>query len=216
MKIQKFLHSCILIENAGKRLLIDPGAFSFIEKQITPKDIGPVDCILLTHKHLDHYFPEAIEEFCAMRPDIHTPIIANEEICALIKQQHLSADIIREGETRIVEGFKIHALKAPHEPIPAECPHNLAFVINDKLLHPGDSLHTSAECDLLFLPIAGPWCRLIDAIEFAEKIKPKKIIPIHDAIIKDFMIERMYQLCENKVKSFASFHPLKLGEHFEN
>jgi len=207
MLIRKYLHSCILLEENSKKILIDPGAFSFVEKKLKPEDIGPVDVLLLTHKHPDHYFPEALKVIKA------TTIIANEEICALLTQEGLVAEVINEGETKTVAGFTIKALQAPHEPIPTECPHNLAFVINNKLLHPGDSFRTDAPCEVLFLPIAGPWCRLVDALEFAKTIGPKTTIPIHDGIIKEFMLERMYAMCKTKLseKSIV-FHPLALGE----
>jgi L-ascorbate metabolism protein UlaG (beta-lactamase superfamily) len=212
MIIKKYIHSCILLEDNGKKLLIDPGAFSFIEQKVRPEDIGPVDAILITHKHLDHYHPEALKAFAAMK---QAQIVANEEICALLKQEGLSSEPIRENETKTVAEFTIKALEAPHEPIPTECPHNLAFLINNKLLHPGDSLRTQAPCEVLFLPVAGPWLRLVDAIAFCQKIKPKKAIPVHDAILKDFILGRIYQMTENKLKPDTSFHPLKLGESIE-
>lgn len=54
LTVRKFLHSCLVLEKEGKRILVDPGLFSFIENRITPKEIGRVDAILLTHKHPDH------------------------------------------------------------------------------------------------------------------------------------------------------------------
>ena len=67
MKIYKYLHSCLVLEENGKRLLIDPGAFSFLEGLLKPEDIGPVDAILLTHQHLDHYYPDALKIILGLR-----------------------------------------------------------------------------------------------------------------------------------------------------
>jgi L-ascorbate metabolism protein UlaG (beta-lactamase superfamily) len=62
MQIKKYLHSCILIEESGKKLLFDPGAFVFIEGKFKPEEIVPVDVVVVTHSHPDHFFPEALKE----------------------------------------------------------------------------------------------------------------------------------------------------------
>lgn len=215
MIIKKFLHSCILIEEGEKRLLMDPGTFSFVEGKIKPEDIGPVDVILITHKHPDHYFPQALKTILSLKP---AKVLANHEIGALMEQDGIKHEKISPNETKTVEGFKIAAYEAPHGPIPAELPHNLAFAINDRLLQPGDSfdVHGLKEIEIVALPIAGPWARVVDALHFAKSLKPSHVIPIHDAIIKDFMLERMYAMCDGKLKADGiSFHPIKIGEYLE-
>lgn len=210
MTIKKYLHSCLLIEENGKKLLIDPGAFSFIEKKVRPEDIGRPDAVLITHKHLDHYFPDALR---ALGRGV--PIVASKEIVEPLRADGFAAETIADGKVRAEAGFTIKALKAPHEEIPAELPHNQAFLINGTLLHPGDSLSVSGikTCGVLALPVAGPWMRLVDALAFAKKLKPKHVIPIHDAIIKDFMLERIYAMCRTALeKDGITFHPLALGE----
>ncbi|MBI4175655.1 MAG: MBL fold metallo-hydrolase [Candidatus Aenigmarchaeota archaeon] len=212
MIIRKFLHSCILVEDKGKRLLIDPGLFSFIEDKIKPVDIGAVDMILLTHQHADHYYPAAIKMFCEMK---QAKIIADEEIGLLLSQEGLKHETIKANETKNIEGFEIKALEAPHGQIPTEIPHNLAFLINGTFLHPGDSFSVGGieQCDIVALPTFAPWARLVDALHFAQNLKPKKVIPIHDAFVKDFMLERMYGLSKILLeKNGIALHQLALGE----
>ena len=48
-KIQKLLHSCLLIEESGKRILIDPGDYCFIEKKITPEQLKDYACQYYKH-----------------------------------------------------------------------------------------------------------------------------------------------------------------------
>lgn len=216
MIIRKYLHSCLLVEEKGKRLLIDPGAFSFVEKKLKPEDLGPVDAILLTHKHPDHYFPEALKALHRMRP---ARIICSDEIGALLKQDGLPCEPIKPGGKMEVAGFKVEAFDAPHGELPVEVPHNMAYFINGKLVHPGDSFEARPPkgCEVLALPIAGPWATVKAAMDFARSLKPKHVIPIHDAIIKDFMLERMYDLMlkPSLEKAGIAFHPLGLGEALE-
>ena len=216
MIIKKFLHSCILLEQDGKRLLFDPGTFCFIEKQITPKDIGRVDCLILTHSHPDHFFPEAIKELIALGA---ATIIANQDISDALKEEKIHCQIIHHGETFEVAGFTIEAFEAPHGRLPVPCPHNLTFRINKRFVHPGDSFTIAGlkSCDVLALPIAGPWATIVDGLECADLLRPKIVIPIHDAIIKDFMLKRMYTLlCEPYLKERGiEFRPLNIGEEIE-
>lgn len=210
MTVKKYLHSCLLIEEGGKKLLIDPGAFSFIEKKVRLEDIERPDVVLITHKHLDHYFPDALRTLAR-----GVPIIASKEIIEPLRADGFVAEMVADGKIRTEAAFTIKALKAPHEEIPTVLPHNQAFLINGTLLHPGDSLSVSGikSCEVLALPVAGPWMRLVDALAFAKKLKPKHIIPIHDAIIKDFMLERIYAMCHAALeKDGITFHPLALGE----
>ncbi|OGY59532.1 MAG: hypothetical protein A3B23_01065 [Candidatus Colwellbacteria bacterium RIFCSPLOWO2_01_FULL_48_10] len=215
MVIKKYLHSCILIEEGGKRLLIDPGSLSFIEGKIEPKDIGQVDVVIFTHKHQDHYYPEVLKDF--MGTD--TKIVSSAEIAVLLKQDGFSAEIASEGEELDIAGFKIKPLRAPHERIPTEIPHNFAYLINNSFLHTGDSLSVfgAGYAKVLALPVAGPWNKLSEALDFAIKLKPRIVIPIHDAIIKDFFLDRIYNyMCKPVLaKEGIEFKPLALGEEIE-
>ncbi len=216
MRIYKYLHSCLVIEENGKRLLIDPGAFSFVEGMLKPQDIGPVDAILLTHQHLDHYYPDALKIILALHS---APIFTNAEIAALAKQQGIDCHVMNPGEIREVEGFIIEAFQAPHGAVPAAIPENTAFRINKKILHSGDSIEVPFEAvrgtEVLALPVAAPWSRLVDVIAFAHAIQPKIAIPVHDAILKDFMLERVYAMCKAKLEEQGiAFRPLASTAEF--
>ncbi len=210
MIIKKFLHSCLLLEENGKRLLIDPGLFCFVENKIKPEDIGPVDIILLTHRHPDHYYPDALKYFVSKN---NVKIICNEEISDLLKKENIESEIVNPCEAKAAEGFTIQSFEAPHGCLPVEVPHNLAFLINNKFLHPGDSFEVKEVdgLEVLALPMSGPWATLTEGLEFAKRLKPKIVVPIHDAIIKDFMLERMYNnMCKPFLeKNNIQFRPLK-------
>ncbi len=216
MIIKKFLHSCIFLEDNGKRLLIDPGLFSFIEKKVIVHDIGPVDAILLTHEHPDHYAPEIIKQCIALNPA--TTIVTHEGIGKLLQVEGLAYQHITAGDTMDIAGFRVQGLEAAHGAIPFPAPQNLAYAVNNKFLHPGDSLATpeGTQCDVLALPIAGPWLTLVDALTLAKQIRPRIVIPIHDVFIKDFFLDRMYQMCQKiLVDEEIDFQPLGIGESLE-
>lgn len=83
MKIRHLLHSCLLVEAAGLRLLVDPGAFSPEAAKQTH-----LDAVLITHQHPDHVDPEALAVILAVNP--RAEVIAEpetaEEIAPIVAQ----------------------------------------------------------------------------------------------------------------------------------
>ncbi|MEK9157366.1 MAG: MBL fold metallo-hydrolase [Patescibacteria group bacterium] len=213
MIIKKFLHSCLLLEKEGQRLLIDPGSFSFIEGKVKPEDIGPVDAILITHKHADHYDPAALRQFLSFGP---TVIHTIQDIRTELDKEGIASQLLTPGDERQIATFNVKVLNAPHEAIPVPVlPDNAAYLV-DGLLHPGDSFHPEIipACDTLALPIAGPWATIMESLNFLDRVKPKTVIPIHDAIIKDFMLERIYNymLKPTLEARGITFRPLEINE----
>lgn len=215
MQIQKFLHSCLCLIEGNQRLLIDPGSFSFIEGKLRPEDLPLADIILLTHEHPDHYYPDALKIITATRKPI---IITNENLALLLRNQSLAANVIRAGESIKQGAFTIQGIKAPHGDLPVSKPDNIGFLINGMLFHPGDSLKFSLPKPpkVLALPVTAPWLTLQQAIETALRAKAESVIPIHDAICKDFMLERIYAMCKQVLGIHGiTFRPLELGELLE-
>lgn len=193
MTIKKYLHSCVVLEDSGKRLLFDPGAFVFIEEKFKPEDLGPVDVVVVTHSHPDHFFPDALKALQALHP---FTLLASADIIKAATDAGLECamEYAMPGEVMNIEGFAIQAFDVPHERIPIECPHNMGYKINDTVYHPGDSYLVSSSLGsvkVLLLPNGGPWATTKQTVEFAEKIKPVMAIPIHDAMHKDFWLERL-------------------------
>ena len=63
---------------------------------------------------------------------------------------------------------------------------NLAFLIDEVVLHPGDSfprLPDDARVELLALPVSAPWMKLAEAADYAAEVSPTTVVPIHDAIL---------------------------------
>jgi len=54
MKITKYIHSFIMVEEGKNRVLVDPGPFSFIEESVRADQFEGIKAIFITHKHADH------------------------------------------------------------------------------------------------------------------------------------------------------------------
>jgi L-ascorbate metabolism protein UlaG (beta-lactamase superfamily) len=79
----------------------------------------------------------------------------------------------------------------------APAPDNLACLVNDRVLHVGDSFdHRLAEyqgVEALALPVSAPWMTELDAAGFAERLAPRRVLPVHDGYVKDFFRTRRYE-----------------------
>lgn len=58
MRLTKYTHSCVRVDDDDRHLVIDPGSFSPDGELSTALD--GVSAVLLTHEHPDHVDPEAI------------------------------------------------------------------------------------------------------------------------------------------------------------
>lgn len=207
MKISKHLHSCLLVEESGKTFLIDPGNYTFDEKALVLNSIANIDYLLITHEHQDHMYLPFIKEILAKFPNVK--VISNSSVAEML----LKEDI--KGVTTGDELVKMQIL--PHEkiwfgsPIP-----NSIFTIADRLTHPGDCHHFDKTTEILALPLQAPWGSTTAAVELAEKLKPKVIIPIHDWHWNDQAREAMYKRLADYFASLGiQFIGLKTGEVVE-
>ena len=195
MRITKYIHSCLVIEKGSDKILFDPGVFSFVEGKVKPDQFQSIQAIILTHNHPDHIAPDALKEIINNNPQ--ATVLANSEIVGKLAEKDITAEVFETGQ-RSVAGFMLKAFDAPHEKILAdELPQNTAYTIDDNILHPGDSLSKNLYelkgTPILCLPVMAPWETELQTFEFAKKLAPQHVVPIHDGYAKDFFLESRYQ-----------------------
>lgn len=210
MKITKYIHSCLVFEQDDYKLLIDPGNFTFIEGLVKPDDFADVSAIIVTHIHPDHLDIENLKTITALN---NAPIITNNQVAKELQKQGIEAEIFTEG-TRNFGGMEFKAMPVIHMPLlDNPIPEMTGFIINGNILHPVDSLHESLTqfegIELLILPIMAPFCNERQVAEFADALKPKQILPVHDGFGKPFFVKARH---DNYIKHFAAkgikFNPL--------
>lgn len=184
MKITKLGHCCFVAEpKAGVRIMTDPGARSYSGTSNTERNISAV---IITHEHQDHLHIDSLKEILGNNPS--AVVITNGAVGHILAEAGVSFTKIEEGETYDLEGVKIIGFGNTHAVIYDTYGQvqNTGYMI-DSLCYPGDAFHYPNEnVDILALPVAGPWMKISDAIEYAKNINPRIAFPVHDAIIQDF------------------------------
>jgi L-ascorbate metabolism protein UlaG (beta-lactamase superfamily) len=172
MKITKYVHSCLLIEDQGKIALIDPGQFSYDSQIFDVNALQGLDYILITHEHTDHLSVPFVKALLARFPKVE--IFSNAGVAAALAKDSISVKTEANGYFSFAD--------APHEKIfPGwPLPENSVFSVFGRITHPGDSLKFSQTTDILALPVQAPWGSTVACAEKAAELKPKYIIPIHD------------------------------------
>jgi L-ascorbate metabolism protein UlaG (beta-lactamase superfamily) len=180
MKITKFGHSCLLIEEGDARLLIDPGAFS---KGF--EDLRELDALLITHQHADHVTPEMLAKVRESNPGV--AVYADEGTVKLFSAQgEAQIKAVHAGEEFEVKGVKVAVYGSEHAIIHPAIPgiENIGYMLAERFFYPGDNFTIPAEpVEILALPLGAPWLKVSEVIDYVLKVKPSVAIPVHDAVL---------------------------------
>ncbi|MGB3073400.1 MAG: MBL fold metallo-hydrolase [Candidatus Moraniibacteriota bacterium] len=179
MNITKFGHCCLLIETKGVRLLTDPGRYND-----TPL-VGDVDAILISHEHRDHLHIESLRVILGKNPAAQ--VISHTSVGKMLDEAGIPYTSIADGGTIDIKGVSVESCGSEHACIHQDLPkvQNTGFFIDHALFYPGDSFHDpKKDITVLALPVAGPWMRLEEAIEYAKQLKPKVVFPVHDGMLR--------------------------------
>lgn len=205
MKITKYLHSCLLVEDQKKVVLIDPGNYSYDAKVLDIHVLQQLDAIVITHEHMDHMHIPWIQEILQKFPD--TTLYTTASAKNILEQNGITNVHTRGNDFITLE-------PVPHEKIwfgpPSE---NVLATLFDTLATPGDSHTFTTNATVLALPVTAPWGSTTAAVALAEKLHPRVIIPIHDWHWKDEARRGFYQrLHEYFSQKGIDFKTVETGE----
>lgn len=181
MRVTKFTHSCLRIEDGGAVLVVDPGAFS--ERSA----LDGADAVLITHEHIDHLDVEGLTATLAERPGLR--VYAHQEVLPKLAAFAEVVTAVSAGTTFTAAGFSVRAYGGQHAIIHQDIPRiaNLGFLISDgagSVYTPGDSFTVPDEhVDTLFVPLNAPWMKLSEAIDFVRAVRPDRAFALHDYLL---------------------------------
>ena len=208
MKISKYTHSCLLVEEKEKVALIDPGNYTVQAGALDVGSLTRLDYLVITHEHPDHMDIPMIQTIVAKFPDVQ--ILSNTSVRAILAKEGL--EVATGGNEDIVLS------ETPHEPVFGVSFQvmNVLATVFGKLTHPGDSLQLKSSAKVLALPVQAPWGHLTEAMEKAVQLKPKIVIPIHDWHWRKEARENFFQRIPKYLEQHGiAFYDLEGGKSIE-
>jgi L-ascorbate metabolism protein UlaG (beta-lactamase superfamily) len=182
MRLTKYTHSCVRLDDGGRALVIDPGTFS--ETQLA---LDGVHAVLVTHEHADHLDAPAL--LAAAKADTALRVWAPAPVAESLAQLGDRVTAVGAGESFEAGGFTVrtfgglHALVHPLVGAPVA---NVGYLVEGAVYHPGDSFMVPpVPVDTLLIPIHAPWSKISEVIDFTAAIRAPRAFQIHDAYLSD-------------------------------
>ncbi len=174
IRITKYPQSCLVVETADLRLLLDPGVY--LLDQFNADDFASIDAVLVTHRHQDHLEMRIVEPLV----ERGARLIGNADVADAVGSGY-DMTVLADGEETDIDGVRVRAHDIDHCPMVdgTPGPPNTGFVIGDRLLHPGDGVEAPVRADVIAVPIAGPSISMRDAYMMIEAAGSAHAIPMH-------------------------------------
>lgn len=181
MRLTKFTHAAVLLEDGDRRVLVDPGIWS------EPDAFDGVTDILVTHEHFDHV---DIDRLASLLETRQLRVFAPESVRESAARADAAAVVdaitpVAAGDTFTAGGFRVSAVGGMHAEIYEGLPGcaNLGYVV-EGVYHPGDSFFVPEQpVAALLVPVGGPWFTLRGALDFTRAVAPGRAFPIHDRML---------------------------------
>lgn len=202
MKVTRYFQSCLLIEDNGVRILIDPcGQDKDVEK------FGELNAVFYTHEHMDHFDADTAKQFAAAG----TALYANASTAKQIDGRKTE---VSDGQELEIKGLKVKAMELPHCLMVdgSTSVQNTGYLINGRLFHPGDGKELAGlKAEILAVPLNGPDISAHDAFVFGKQSGANQLIPIH----YDFMGGNPDFFASTAEQHGMKTHCLKQGQSVE-
>ncbi|MDP9406692.1 MAG: MBL fold metallo-hydrolase [Actinomycetota bacterium] len=178
MRLRKLGHSCVLVEDRDVRLLVDPGGF-------TPgfEDLTDLTAVLVTHAHPDHLDLDRLPALLSRNPDAR--VLCDAGSAVELRRRGVDASALAPGD-EVDLGVPVRAVGGEHALIHPDLPRipNVGYLLDGRLLHPGDALLVpDVPVDVLCFPLAAPWSKVQETVDYVRAVAPAVGVPVHDAIL---------------------------------
>lgn len=180
MRLTKYSHSCVRLDDGDHTLVLDPGVFSEVNAAL-----DGADALLITHEHADHIDVEQVK--AAAQRDDRLRIWAPAPVATALDLGE-QVSVVEAWQAFDAAGFQVRTFGGQHALIHPTIPvvPNVGYVINEAVYHPGDSLIVPpVPVSLLLAPIHAPWSKVAEVIDFVVAVRAPRAIGIHDALLTD-------------------------------
>lgn len=178
MKVTKREHSCLVVDRAGKRLVIDPGSYTTLLV-----GLSDVVGIVITHEHQDHWASNQLEVILERNPDAR--ILGPAGVAAAASD--FTVEVVNGGDTVEVAPFALRFFGGTHAVIHSSIPavDNVGVLVDDELYYAGDSFTVpeGVEVGTLAAPAGAPWLKIGEVMDFVMAVAPRRSFAVHEMVL---------------------------------
>ncbi|MEY4654950.1 MAG: MBL fold metallo-hydrolase [Rhodoluna sp.] len=180
MKVTKQTHACLIFEQAGKKLVLDPGAYSEPQDKLTE-----VIAVVITHAHDDHCYEEQLDRIIDLNPEalIYCPSDVAKRLTNYNTVVVYHGDYYELGPFSLEFFGDLHAVIHPSIPVIE----NRGVLVNNLLYYPGDSFTMpDRKVEMLAVPTSAPWLKMSEVMDFVSAVEHNQSMPTHNALLSEF------------------------------
>lgn len=205
--IRRLSDSCLTVTSDEGTALFDPGFFTYDDSGIDLGSIGDVQRIFVTHQHLDHVKPEFVKWLVDRGDDVR--VYSNQAVANLLSDHGIPV------VTSDPDG--VSSEDVLHEMIPnGDTPPNRSYTVDGIITHPGDSYGPTTSASILALPLLTPWGTTTKSVEFARRLGPRQVVPIHDFYLSESGRRFIVRMAKSVLAtSDIEVVPLDWGESYQ-
>lgn len=211
MKITKLVHSCLLVEVSGKKILVDPGVYSWQDEGVQAADLSGISAVVVTHNHPDHLNNDFAEAVKQSSPEAQW--YGTQQTASQLKTIGITCSTTsQDKDVQFIES--VHADLSPWFP---EQPEHTSYLLFGELLVSGDCQTLTGSHGARVLASAvngGPWgavvgfCKMIEAMQD----RPQVVLPLHDWHWNQTARNAIYDRLPEVMNQFdVNFVPLQNG-----
>jgi L-ascorbate metabolism protein UlaG (beta-lactamase superfamily) len=211
VRLTKFGHSCLLVEEQETRMLLDPGTFSegF-------EDLQDLTAILYTHQHADHLDPERVRALLDRNPGCW--VVSDEGSVDTLQDAGAEVEVVHDGAELDVNGVQVRVFGRDHAVIHRDIPvvPNVGYLVAGRLFHPGDAFTVPDQpVEVLAVPAGGPWLKLAEAIDYLRELHPSVAVPVHEKVLSAIGTSLHYRQLEQLAAEGTTLQVLDDGKPVE-
>ena len=183
MRLTKYGHSCLLVEEGPARLLLDPGTLSggF-------EELEGLTAVLVTHQHADHLDLQRLRTLLDRNPGVR--VVSDQGSAEALGEAGADVEVVHDGDELALGGLALRVVGRDHAAVHPEVPviPNVGYLVGGRLFHPGDALTMPA------VPAGAPWLKLAEAVDYLRKVGPRVALPVHEKLLSEAGIGAHYRL----------------------
>ena len=179
MRLTKYGHSCLLVEEGTARLLLDPGTLSggF-------EELEGLTGVLVTHQHADHLDLQRLRGLLDRNPGAR--VLCDEGSAEQLAAGGAAVEVVHDGDELDVGGVAVAVSGRDHAVIHPDIPviPNVGFLVGGRLFHPGDSFTLPGQpVEVLAVPAGAPWLKVAEPVDYLRQVRPRAAVPVHDLVL---------------------------------